>query len=200
METELKDIIAKNLSLLRVEKKMTQAEVAKELNYTDKSVSKWERGEVTPPVEVLKSLCELYGVSLDYITSDNSDAYEREKYSAKENKPNKIIITLLAVLTVWFAAVIGFVYGTFFDITDGWKFFIYACPVSNVVMIVLCSVWGIKKMIFINISFLIWTGILSVYVYFIEYNFWIFFIIGIPLQAATILWSQLKITHRKISK
>ena len=40
----LKVIIAANITQLRKENNLTQAELAEKLNYSDKAVSKWERG------------------------------------------------------------------------------------------------------------------------------------------------------------
>ena len=50
---ELKSIIGENLASLRKEKKLTQAELAERFNYTDKAISKWEKGETSPDIETL---------------------------------------------------------------------------------------------------------------------------------------------------
>ena len=39
---DVKEIIAENLTMLRLKNNLTQTELAKKINYTDKSVSKWE--------------------------------------------------------------------------------------------------------------------------------------------------------------
>ena len=49
----LKTIIAKNIVLLRTGERLTQAELAERLNYSDKAVSKWERGESLPDIAVI---------------------------------------------------------------------------------------------------------------------------------------------------
>ena len=56
---ELKDIIAHNLVAYRKAAGLTQAEIADKLNYSDKAVSKWERGEGMPDVAVLKTLADI---------------------------------------------------------------------------------------------------------------------------------------------
>ena len=43
--TDIKGTIAKNISELRQANKMTQLTLAEKLNYSDKAVSKWERGK-----------------------------------------------------------------------------------------------------------------------------------------------------------
>ena len=88
----VKENIAKNIARLRTENNMTQPELAKKLNYTDKSVSKWEHGIATPPIDVLKEIADIFGVTVDDMLRDMSDEEYDKIYTAKENKPNKIII------------------------------------------------------------------------------------------------------------
>lgn len=190
---ELRDIIGKNLTTLRLESKMTQAELAEKLNYTDKSVSKWENGDAMPPVDTLKSLADLYGVTLDYLVTENPDEGFRDNiYSAKENNLNKLIITLLATSLVWLIATLLYVYAISLAGISFWQVFIYAVPVTAIVLIVFNGIWGKRIFTFILISVLVWTTLLSVYIFFLENNPWAIFIIGVPLQIATVLWMQLK--------
>lgn len=68
---ELKSIVAENLKALRTSAGLTQGELANRLNYSDKAVSKWERGESLPDVQVLKQLADMYGVGVDYLLSSD---------------------------------------------------------------------------------------------------------------------------------
>ncbi len=58
-EERLKKNIAKNLSSLRKSAGLTQAELGEKLTYSDKSISKWERGDGLPDLLVLDKLAEL---------------------------------------------------------------------------------------------------------------------------------------------
>ena len=71
----LEQIVANNLTELRKEKKWTQAELAEKINYSDKSVSKWERGEALPDLKVLLQMAELFGVNLEYFTTENAEKF-----------------------------------------------------------------------------------------------------------------------------
>lgn len=74
----LKEIVGENLTELRKNKKLTQFELAEQLNYSDKSISKWENGDNLPDLETLNELCNFYGVTLDYLThpvEENKDKY-----------------------------------------------------------------------------------------------------------------------------
>ena len=175
---------------------MTQSEVAEKLNYTDKSVSKWERGEAIPPIDVIKDLADLYGVTIDYLVSDGGDESYDKRYASKVNNANKIIITLLAVSLVWIVATVLFAYGVIFAEQGFWIFFVGAVPVTTIVLIVFNGIWGKRKYVFILVSILIWTVLSTIYLLFIflpnHYNLWAIFFVGVPLQIATILWSKLK--------
>ena len=68
---ELKLIFASNLIRLRTAAGMTQAELGEQLNYSDKSISKWERGEAIPDAAVLKRMSEIFGVTVDYLLNEH---------------------------------------------------------------------------------------------------------------------------------
>ena len=67
---DMKRVIAKNMTELRLAKGMTQLQVAERLNYSDKAVSKWERAESIPDICILKEIADLYGVTLDYLVNE----------------------------------------------------------------------------------------------------------------------------------
>lgn len=71
---QLRAIIAANISSLRARAGITQQELALKLNYTDKAVSKWERGESVPDIGVLARVAEIFGVTVDYLITDHRRA------------------------------------------------------------------------------------------------------------------------------
>lgn len=198
--SDIKETLGKNITALRMKNGMTQSELAEKLNYTDKSISKWEHGDSTPPIEVLKELADLFGVTVDYLISDESNESYDKIYTGKNNITNKIIITCLAVLVVWLLAMIAFIYSSFLKTRNPWLYFVDAVPLSFIVLIVFNSIWGKRKYLFALISLLIWTLLTTVFIYLLEQNIkniWTLFLLGIPIQIATILWSQLKPKKRK---
>ena len=80
----LEEIVAYNLTELRKNARLTQAELAEKLNYSDKSVSKWERGEALPDLKVLTRLAELFGVSVDYFVTKDAGK-QKKKFVQKYN-------------------------------------------------------------------------------------------------------------------
>ncbi len=195
---ETKDIIASNLTKLRLEHNLTQSQLAEKLNYSDKTVSKWEHGETTPPIEVLKKLAEIYEVSVDYLINEGYEETYDRKYNNRQNRYNKVAITLLAVSLIWLIATVLYIYGVLFTNVHYWILFVCSIPVSCIILLIFNSIWGRPYYNYIIISVLVWTTLSSIYFYFLPYNPWAIFIIGIPGQIAIILWSQLKINrHRK---
>ena len=61
---DIKETIAKNITYLRQKNGITQAEMGEKLNYTDKSVSKWENGDATPPIETIADIADYFNVSI----------------------------------------------------------------------------------------------------------------------------------------
>ena len=82
----LKPIIAKNISRLRIKSGMTQSELAARLNYSDKAVSKWERAESIPDVCVLTEIADLFGVPLDSLVREHSVSVNEKPTKVAVNK------------------------------------------------------------------------------------------------------------------
>ena len=68
-EQNVRSIIASNLTKYRKNLGLTQLELAEKLNYSDKTLSKWERGESIPDIVTLKQLASIFGVSVDVLIS-----------------------------------------------------------------------------------------------------------------------------------
>lgn len=187
----LEKTVAENLVLLRKKANLKQADVAKKLQYSNKTISKWETGEVMPSVANLHALCKLYGVSLDQIV--NPMGQDVSVNLQKDfGKRNKLAISLLAILVVWILATTIYVYNAILFSTTPWILFVWAVPFSCVVAIVFNSLWGKHKLNYLIISVLVWTLITSFYLQFIQYNMFPLFFLGIPVQIAIILWSGIK--------
>ena len=198
---KIKENLAKNLSKLRNKYKMTQADLAKKINYTDKSISKWENGDSTPPIDVIKLLADTYSVTVDYLLTENPDENMDKRFkNDKASRANKLIITLLAVSLVWLIATAVFVYGNLYSwLSQPWLCFIVAVPISLIVFLVFNCIWGRRSLIFVIVSLLVWSILATMFLFFTYFTPvvpWIIFILGVPPQIAIILWSQLK-RHRK---
>lgn len=185
-ELEFKKIVSENLQYYRKLKNLTQLELAEAINYSDKSISKWERGESLPDLFILTEIAKLYGITLNDLVSP--------KKVKPAKKKNKILITLIAVGLVWLVATVAFVFLNilFPDFKKEYLTFIYAIPISMVVLLVFSNIWGNKIHVFIALSILYWSIALSISLSLSHEKIWLIFIIAIPLQIITIFWLLLK--------
>ena len=183
--------IAKNLIYYRKAVGMTQAEVAAKINYSDKSVSKWESGNGVPDIYILIQLASLFNVTVNDLIGDN----EPEVHTENEKKRNnlQILIMLLSSGIVWLVATFLFVTGNLVSRDKPWELaFLFALPVNAVLLIVLSAVWKYKLLNFLSVSALIWTVIVCLYSIlndiYPDESFFLLFVLGAPLQILEILW------------
>ena len=202
---ELNQKIAKNLITYRKAAGLTQAELAEKINYSDKSVSKWESGNGIPDVYTLVQLSKLYGVSVDSFLGEETPRLERKKTKVLHN-----LIMLLSVGIVWLIAVCAFVALQLFKKEDfGWLTFVYAVPICAVVLIIYASIWRHRILNFVSVSTLIWstlsafylTGLALAITFSWDYTgFWCIFLVGVPLQVLEVLWTFFRSLLRKQKK
>jgi transcriptional regulator with XRE-family HTH domain len=199
----LKSVIAANISDLRRKNGMTQLDLAEKLNYTDKAISKWERGESLPDVLVLKSIADLFGVTVDYLLEEEhpipaADHAEDEDAARKQQSiRTRGFVTGMSILLVWLVATVLFMIADMasVDMVDQWLVFMYAVPASMVLWLVLNSVWFDRRRNYLIISLLMWSILATVYATVwrvADYNAWIIFMLGLPGQAIILMWSRLK--------
>ena len=183
-ENEFKQIVARNITNFRKANGLTQLELAEKLNYSDKAISKWERGESLPDVYMLQIIAEMFGVSLSDLVSEQTG-----KIKPISGKLNKGVVLSLSVGLTWLVAVIAFVLLHIAGVSRAWLTFIYAIPVSLIVSIVFCKLWNYKLLLFMSISGLYYTIPLCVCCQANwTHNVALLFIIAAPLQILTILW------------
>ena len=187
---DIKQTIADNITELRKGMHLTQAELAEKMGYTDKAISKWERAESIPDIVTLKEFASLSGVTLDYLVEKEHP--ENRVALTKHARSNRMVISLLAAAAVWLIATVLFVYLKIFGIPDVWKVFAGAVPVTMIVLLVFNSIWGKTKLNYVIISVLVWSALAFAYFMLMQYNLFLIFLIGIPIQVMVILWSRIK--------
>ncbi|MBO7217274.1 MAG: helix-turn-helix transcriptional regulator [Clostridia bacterium] len=195
---DLKPIIAKNITELRVAAGMTQIELAEKLNYTDKAVSKWERGESVPDVSVLLRVAELFDVKLDYLVREHAKKRTINELAIDKLR-NRGLITGISIVLVWLVATVLYVSTDIAAVPPiyRWLVFVWAVPASSIVWLIFNSIWFNKKINYIIISVLVWSALAGTYLTLLVFgidvfNIWILFFLGIPAQIIILLWSGIK--------
>lgn len=196
-EKDFKSTVAGNLVFYRNLADMTQLQVAEALNYSDKSVSKWERGEGLPDLYVLYQIARLYHVSINDLM--NASKKKRTPFE----KRGKLLISLLSTGIVWLVAVIVFVALTLFtDLPNLWMTFVYAIPAAAIVLVVFSAIWAKRVLTGIVSSVIIWSLSASIYLTFsISVDkIWVIFLISGTLQILAIMWFFLRDLLHKIRR
>lgn len=186
-QEDIKKNFSQNLIKLRHSQNLTQLQLAEKLNYSDKSISKWEVGSVLPDIETLTNIAEFFGVTV------NALIYPQKKKISIVFLQNHLFTTLIAFFAVWLVAtIVYYVMDSVLDLNRLWLVFIITIPVSFVVLIVFSSMWFKKIWLILSISGLLWGVLLSVYLLVNNYSLWFIFIVGVVGQIVTLLSSQLK--------
>ncbi len=194
---EIRQNIAVNIAVMRNAAGLTQAQFAEKLNYTDKAISKWERGESVPDIAVLWQIADMFGVTVDWLIADHSEKEKTPDAAAVRTwQKNKFFITLLSAVGVWFIATIAFIAMQVLEADLVWMPFLWAVPATCIDLLVFNAIWGKYKINFLFISLIIWTLIGATYITIAEPSLWYIFIFGIPLQIATLFWSQIRRTKK----
>lgn len=191
----IKEIIAKNLIELRKKNKLTQGALAERLNYSDKAISRWERAESLPDIEVLCKICDMYGVRFEYLLQAEQPEDGKNPYVREQDTASKISISLISMCTVWIIASVCFaIFNIYFE-QSHWTIFVWGIPATCIVGWVCNSLWGNRVLKIIIASIGVWSTILSLFLEaFVqaELNLWFLFIIGVPIQMIIILSASLK--------
>ncbi len=214
-DEKLKLQIGANIALHRKRAGLTQAGLAAKLNYSDKAISKWERGESIPDVITLLTLAELFEITVnDMLTDPNalpedSDPGKLEKAmtqvseKALKRKANKNVIQALSSTLVWFVALLLFVIISSFDLPNSWVAFLYAVPINAIVLLSLRSAWRDFRWNRWLISTIVWGFLVAIYaslVVFLKFDMWRIFLLGIPGEIAITLWFRLFSPSREDKK
>lgn len=178
MENNSKQIITQylsdNIAYYRKKMALTQLELAAKLNYSDKSISKWERGEGVPDIFVIKELSSFFGVSIDHLVSKRKNRFSLFKY--------RYVLAYFYASIVWLIAGIGFGILSLLDTGYAeWHLLIYAIPLSSLVLLWFFIFWRQLRFIGIYFTTFIWSLALSVTLAISDLgNFWVY-VITLPV-------------------
>lgn len=204
-QENLRPIIATNITNLRKSFGMTQQDLALRLNYTDKAVSKWERGESVPDIVILKQIADMFGVTVDYLLQEEHEIMqgsvdpsdETEDAQNRHTVRTRGFITGMSILLVWLAAVMMFIVFDTMSANPLFHWFVFACAVcaSLILWLVMNSIWFNRRRNYLIISLLMWSILILLYMsiwLLTDRMLWLIFILGIPGQAIIVMWSNLK--------
>lgn len=197
---DIKARVAKNLGALRRQCGFTQADVAEKLNYSDKAISRWEKGDTLPDINVLYEICQFYGVTMNDLVGEEEARAKEESITEKDARAYNAWLCAIAGVSVWLVAtVLYFIHNTITDnLSPLWIIFVWAVPVSCIVILLFGRPIFHWVANFVLSSVVAWTLLGSVYLNLVffttipnAYTFWPIFFIGIPVQAILFLAHKL---------
>lgn len=215
--SSIKDTVKENLVSLRKQNKLTQLELSQKINYSDKAISRWETGEVTPDVETLAALAELYEVPISIFflppeqnlskkemrAQKSAEKAERkrrlketrESMPLSEDKlflPRRIAYLIFNLTFLWATVLCLFFLLQSTDITGGWRVFIWGAVAS--VFLILVFFWQgrsrVPRLVFGSIF--LWALIAAIYLQISLWHLFPIFFIGCPMQVIILLLPALR--------
>ena len=182
---ELKDVFAGNLIRLRTDAGMTQAQLAEVLNYSDKSVSKWERADGMPDLMVAKAIADHFGVTVDWMLTSH-DAWNG-KTAKVHYSPS--MITGVCLVGIWTLAILLFLILHWTLDKFVWAVLLSAVPISLITLLVLNSVWGRERYHLLTVSLLVTSLFGLAYYLFHSYvdDLWSLIFLWLPAQLVVLL-------------
>ena len=193
---ELKLVFASNLIRLRTEAGLTQAELASKINYSDKSISKWERGEAVPDAYVLKQLAAIFGITIDALLS--ADVWKSDKADLKQKvQYSQLFVILVSITGIFTLCLLEFILVWAILHEFHWIVLYAALPVSLIAVLAMNSVWYKGRYNMYIVGALVLSLILLVFLIMLHLrtNFWQILLLIVP--AELIVWLAYHIKPRK---
>ena len=185
-------IVAKNIVALRKTQDLTQQDFAKILNYSDKTISKWELGYAIPSVETLKQIADYFGVTVDYFLEEHEEVEAKQLPIMDRNIRRILIMVLFDLFFLLSATTVFAALATVEGSTIYWPVFLWAVTLCFFFNSICSNRWWKHTLWpYILVSGTIWSSLISLYITVIfadfHYNFWYLFFVGLPIQLAAII-------------
>lgn len=207
--------VGNNIAALRKAKGLTQQELANEIHYSDKSISKWELGYSCPSVDILMDFSAYFEVPLEYLVTSHEEGDALavvEKNQAKDPAvdANRASIMGLTVMVIVLIAISIFLSQILFKketiSVQLFGIFPWIVPVSSFLLILQIKYFfHNRKAQFVMGSVFVWSLLLCFCFHFAFFassqeNIWYILAIGIPIQVIIILLMNWKSPKPKKEK
>ena len=190
--SDIKSTVKENLIRLRHANGLTQLELAGKINYSDKAISRWETGEVTPDVETLDALAALYGVPVTtFFLTPEEEAARKKTEKPVSRARRRVSLLVLAISLVW-ATALALFFIFLPRMQSAFCILLWGVPATMLLLALYFHDGGHPTTRTVFLSLFIWTALTTAYLQTgIPALFPILFL-GIPLEAITILFPYLK--------
>lgn len=207
---DLASVIGKNIASLRKAKGLTQSDLAHEIHYSDKSISKWELGYAAPSVDILIDIAHFFGVTVDYLLTEQNEesinevtVNEEEKKERKRQETNKALILSMSMTFVVLVAFSIYFSDYIFQGSEHWikNLIIFLWMVPAGAFLAAFEVWRFfhnRVAVIVLLSLFVWSLLISFCVQFGFVNekteqIWFILSVGAPIQIILILIANYKL-------
>ena len=181
---DIREIVAKNISALRKANDLTQVELAQKINFSDKAVSRWEKGEVLPDLETLQKLSEVFNVSIHDIIEVQEETKEKNKIAKYKQE---ILSRIFLVCEIWTILSVAYAYLNVSDGLNVWMIFLWGVPATAFILFLLNLKEKHSIVSFVLGTIFIWSFTACLFLQMINFCPWYFFILGVPIQGMLIV-------------
>lgn len=202
----VRDIISKNITYLRKKNKLTQSELADKLFYSNKAISKWERGDSLPDAEMLKKIADLFNVPVSYLFEEHENDDDLNKEIDNEIKKREIKIKIIAVL-IFITAIIITAEASLISFADLYKTihsfapYLFIVPFIPLTLLIVNFILGKSKFDRILLVLLVWSFAFALYFFFEQYKPTFVFLIAFLFTLGIYVFPYIEfVSHRKKMK
>ena len=186
----IKEIISRNIVNLRKEKGLTQIELADALHYSNKAISKWEKGDSLPDAETLYEIAKFFNVSIEYLFTNHDEVILNKEQANKIRKKEIIFYTsLVTIVGLLVYSFIALIFSIIPQLSKNNVITILLLDGAGVIAIILIIqiCLKVKKYITLLLSLLIWNLTIGLSLLFWEYSINYIYVIAILLQIIVII-------------
>ncbi len=178
---QIKFNFSNNIKSLRTKSRLTQVQLGEKLGYSDKTISKWENGDVMPDVATLDHIAGYFGITVNDLIEGKTSV------DVQKQKRHWLIVAgvffgIMAIATITYV-----ILNLVFNLEKAWLSFLFAPTVFFIALIALSAVFFKFKEVTISISLLSWSIIIALFFCLLDKNIWILFLLGAILQVFYIL-------------
>lgn len=160
-ENSFEKLVGQRIAHFRKQMSLTQFELAEKLDYSDKTISKWELGQSLPNIFILNELAKFFGISLDILIGNEPIPKNGAK---KKNRFKYSIIYSLLVFAVFIIAfaVLHIAFPNL-EVIRPWYLILWGVAASSIPMFVYSIVYHQEIPAYISSTTFIWMVITSIY-------------------------------------
>lgn len=166
---------------------MTQAQLAEKLHYSDKAISKRERGDSLPDAEMLYEIATFFNVKIEYLFEDHKyEGISNETLKEIHKRQRNFRIILVTFLTIILLSIVGLIVvllNNQINIPHPIiSYILFALGVLSTFLGIVLKFIGYSSFLSPSISLSVWLTAAGLYLFFQEYNVSYIFVFAIIIQ------------------